>query len=122
MSEQQLLAHFPLIIVTLLCMENSWCVTVPELLDPTINRFFTTTTTQFMHNGGIAEFATIKRRLQRDLPDVAFDMVQGNTGMAGAALRDHFLTLLPSIRLRMVFCIVPCTGKCHSSPFLGADT
>jgi hypothetical protein len=34
-----------------------------------------------MHNGGIAEFPTVKRRLQQDLPDVAFDMVQGNTGM-----------------------------------------
>lgn len=33
-----------------------------------------------MHNGGIAEFPLIKRRLQKDLPDVAFDMVQGNTG------------------------------------------
>lgn len=33
-----------------------------------------------MHNGAIAEFNTMKRRLQLDLPDVAFDMVQGNTG------------------------------------------
>lgn len=34
-----------------------------------------------MHNGGIADFPKLKRRLQRDLPDVAFNMVQGNTGM-----------------------------------------
>jgi len=34
-----------------------------------------------MHNGGIAVFPRVKRRLQQDLPDVAFDMVQGNTGM-----------------------------------------
>jgi hypothetical protein len=35
-----------------------------------------------MHNGGIAEFNMFKRRLQTDLPDVAFDMVQGNTGVS----------------------------------------
>lgn len=35
---------------------------------------------QFMHNGGIADFPLIKRKLQSSLPDVAFDMVQGNTG------------------------------------------
>jgi len=40
----------------------------------------------FMHNGGIAEFQTIKRRLQKDLPDAAFDMVQGNTGMLKQSL------------------------------------
>ncbi|KAG5647943.1 hypothetical protein DXG03_006977 [Asterophora parasitica] len=34
---------------------------------------------QFMHNGGIAEFPSIKRKLQKSLPDVAFNMVQGNT-------------------------------------------
>lgn len=34
-----------------------------------------------MHNGGIADFTKLKRRLQRDLPDVVFNMVQGNTGM-----------------------------------------
>ncbi|PPR05713.1 hypothetical protein CVT26_008954 [Gymnopilus dilepis] len=33
----------------------------------------------FMHNGGIADFHLLKRRLQKDLPDTAFDMVQGNT-------------------------------------------
>lgn len=33
-----------------------------------------------MHNGSIAEFNMLKRRLQSDLPAVAFDMVQGNTG------------------------------------------
>ena len=34
-----------------------------------------------MHNGSIAEFGTLKRRLQQDLPDIAFHMVQGNTGV-----------------------------------------
>ncbi|KAK0446400.1 uncharacterized protein EV420DRAFT_1767781 [Desarmillaria tabescens] len=33
----------------------------------------------FMHNGGIADFHLIKRKLQSQLPDVAFDTVQGNT-------------------------------------------
>jgi len=33
----------------------------------------------FMHNGGIAQWELIKRSLQKELPDVAFNMVQGNT-------------------------------------------
>lgn len=33
-----------------------------------------------MHNGNIADFNTLKRRLQSDLPEVPFNMVQGNTG------------------------------------------
>ena len=33
-----------------------------------------------MHNGGIAEFDKIKRRLHQDLSDSAFLMVQGNAG------------------------------------------
>lgn len=33
----------------------------------------------FMHNGGLAEFHLIKRKLQSCLPDVAFNMVNGNT-------------------------------------------
>jgi glutamine amidotransferase len=33
-----------------------------------------------MHNGGIADFGKIKRKLQRSLSDAAFNMVQGNTG------------------------------------------
>lgn len=35
---------------------------------------------QFMHNGGIAEFPKIKRKLQARLSDEVFDVVQGNTG------------------------------------------
>jgi phage-related minor tail protein len=35
---------------------------------------------QFMHNGALADFHSFKRRLLSDLPDVAFNMVQGNTG------------------------------------------
>ena len=32
-----------------------------------------------MHNGGVADFNKIKRRLQSYLPDDVFDMVNGNT-------------------------------------------
>lgn len=35
---------------------------------------------QFMHNGGIADFPKIKRKLQMSLPDEVFNMVNGNTG------------------------------------------
>ena len=43
-----------------------------------------------MHNGGIADFPRIKRRLQTELPDVAFNMVQGNTGTLATLI--HFRT------------------------------
>lgn len=33
-----------------------------------------------MHNGGIAEFHKIKRKLQMSLSDELFNMVSGNTG------------------------------------------
>ena len=33
-----------------------------------------------MHNGGIAEFPKIKRKLQARLPDELFNFVTGNTG------------------------------------------
>lgn len=33
-----------------------------------------------MHNGGIADFHLIKRRLQAELSDEIFNVVQGNTG------------------------------------------
>lgn len=35
-----------------------------------------------MHNGGVAEFPKIKRKLQSCLPDELFNMVSGNTGMS----------------------------------------
>ena len=34
-----------------------------------------------MHNGGIADFHLVKRRLQAKLSDEIFDIVQGNTGI-----------------------------------------
>lgn len=33
-----------------------------------------------MHNGGIADFPLIKRKLQVNLSDEVFNVVQGNTG------------------------------------------
>jgi glutamine amidotransferase len=33
-----------------------------------------------MHNGGIADFHKIKRKLQAQLSDEIFNVVQGNTG------------------------------------------
>ena len=33
-----------------------------------------------MHNGGVADFHKIKRKLQMSLPDELFNKVQGNTG------------------------------------------
>ncbi|KAF5374877.1 hypothetical protein D9758_000327 [Tetrapyrgos nigripes] len=48
----------------------------------------------FMHNGSIGEFPLIKRRLQQSLPDVAFNMVQGNTDSEWAFAL--FLSMLPN--------------------------
>ena len=39
-------------------------------------------TIQWMHNGGIAEFHKIKRKLQDSLPDDIYEVPQGNTGTA----------------------------------------
>lgn len=36
---------------------------------------------QFMHNGGMADFHRIRRKLQTTVSDTAFNMVQGNTGL-----------------------------------------
>lgn len=47
----------------------------------------------FMHNGGIAEWELIKRNVQKDLPDFAFGMVQGNTDSEWAFA--VFLSKLP---------------------------
>jgi len=49
---------------------------------------------QWMHNGGIAEFERIKRRLQSLLPDEIFAVPQGNTDSEWAFAL--FLSLLPT--------------------------
>ncbi|KAF7306887.1 Glutamine amidotransferase type-2 domain-containing protein [Mycena indigotica] len=52
----------------------------------------------FMHNGAIAEWELIKRRLQRDLPDFAYNMAQGNTDSEWAFA--VFLSKLPDANAR----------------------
>ncbi|KAK7064263.1 Phosphoacetylglucosamine mutase [Favolaschia claudopus] len=52
----------------------------------------------FMHNGGIAQWELIKRSLQKELPDVAFNMVQGNTDSEWAFAL--FLSKLPDPNAR----------------------
>ena len=42
-----------------------------------------------MHNGEIAQFAVIKRKLQSVLPDEIFNIVQGNTGVS-CPLAEHY--------------------------------
>lgn len=76
MSEQLLPVRFPWTTATPSSLASSWyahpaCVR---------GRFLLTARTQFMHNGGIAEFSKIKRKMQSYLPDELFDMVTGNTG------------------------------------------
>lgn len=63
-----------------------------------------------MHNGDIAHFSTMKRRLQADLPDVAFNMVQGNTGELFISYYFLVFNSYYSLRLGMGICIVPVKG------------
>ena len=76
-----------------------------------------------MHNGGIAEFPMVKRRLQQDLPDAIFDVVQGNTGMHSAPIRRSIRYLHPSLqcadcrltaRLGVGVCVILVQGACLS--------
>jgi predicted glutamine amidotransferase len=46
-----------------------------------------------MHNGGIAEFSRIKRKLQERISDEIFEIVQGNTGESCVRGRTGTLTL-----------------------------
>jgi len=48
---------------------------------------------QFMHNGGIADFPLIKRRLQADLSDDVFNVVQGNTGEYNTRPKERIVTV-----------------------------
>jgi predicted glutamine amidotransferase len=49
--------------------------------------------TQWMHNGGIADFNKVKRTLQKSLPDPIFEVVNGNTDSEWAFAL--FLSKLP---------------------------
>ena len=48
-----------------------------------------------MHNGEIAEFSKIKRKLQATLSDEIFDSVKGNTGKRLYGKNDPGLLLMP---------------------------
>ena len=50
---------------------------------------------QFMHNGGVAAFPQIKRKLQSYLSDELFNMVSGNTGTVVNPLSLGSLGLMP---------------------------
>ena len=63
------------------------------LVFPVFN-FLNSADEQWMHNGGIAEFERIKRRLQSLLPDEIFAVPQGNTDSEWAFAL--FLSLLPT--------------------------
>lgn len=52
----------------------------------------------FMHNGGIAEFAKLKRKLQTTLPDDIYNVPQGNTDSEWAFAL--FLSKLPDAHAR----------------------
>ena len=62
-----------------------------------------------MHNGGIADFHLVKRRLQADLSDEVFHVVQGNTGRLVSRVQE--LRLLSECRLRVGFCIIFVQGR-----------
>jgi hypothetical protein len=67
-----------------------------------------------MHNGGIAEFPKIKRKLQAVLSDELFDVVQGNTGMSKSfpGARTPSLT---GVRFGVGFCAILVEGAEHLS-------
>ena len=63
-----------------------------------------------MHNGGIADFHRIKRKLQMSLPDELFNMVNGNTGWS---YDYNMLTLYAkSYRFPVVIRTASLEGKC----------
>jgi hypothetical protein len=53
---------------------------------------------QWMHNGGIADFPKIKRKLQASLSDELFDVVNGNTDSEWA-----FALFLSQVRRTPIF-------------------
>jgi hypothetical protein len=87
----------------------------------------------WMHNGGIADFSRLKRKLQDSLPDEAFDVVQGNTGFPlFLSLRNFRLT---GSRFGMGICFISFKGislqtiltqrdsrKVYKLPNINADT
>ena len=63
-----------------------------------------------MHNGGIAEFSRMKRRLQSVLPDEIFNVPSGNTGSYPAP-NPNPLLMIAIIRFRMGIRTILIEGK-----------
>ena len=57
-----------------------------------------TQSTQFMHNGSIADFGRFKRSLQSLLPDEIYNVPQGNTGTVTFFVSDIRLTFSNPLR------------------------
>ena len=68
-----------------------------------------------MHNGGIADFPLIKRRLQVELSDEVFNVVQGNTGEDFGSEWICTLWFCCVDRFWMGICsvLVPCRSQFH---------
>lgn len=65
-----------------------------------------------MHNGGIAEFPRMKRRLQSVLPDEIFNVPSGNTGSYPAPNPNpNPLLMIAIIRFRMGIRTILIEGK-----------
>lgn len=58
-----------------------------------------------MHNGGIADFHLLKRRLQSDLSDDIYNVVQGNTGehSTPAVFESRLYSRRLRVRFRTIF-------------------
>jgi len=70
-----------------------------------------------MHNGGIADFHLVKRRLQAGLSDEIFNIVQGNTGRIFSLGWECEVHLLSKCRFGVGIRIVSVQGGClHSHP------
>ena len=63
-----------------------------------------------MHNGGIADFHLIKRRLQAELLDEIFNIVQGNTGRILPEW-EWETCLLSKYRFGVGVCVVSLQGE-----------
>lgn len=70
---------------------------------------------KFMHNGGIAEFHLVKRRLQAELSDEIFNIVQGNTGKILSLGWEWEIRLLSECRFGVGIRIVFVQGGCFHS-------
>ena len=113
MSVRPRRGRFRLTIATLLSLASSWYVRTWRS-----TMLFSSCGVQWMHNGNIADFQTMKRRLQNNLPDVAFDMVQGNTGAFLELACSLFELTDPKIRSGRLPCSFQSSRIARPSPLL----